>query len=433
MKNMVLLTLIIASLALATDPVTADPNEAKCDAITGSGDAICFFSIDFDTDLTNDDVTYGYRFDSATQISGTDLINALTDAGLIECDYTNGAWGAYITRFASEDQDFTAVWGTEAQQWWGYYNSVDGENYSSSWVGAGSRTLTDGDWDKWVFTVEGTSDFGLWVTDAYGEFDGSTYKNLDNIIGKPTVSFYDSWSGNTEFTKVVNAPYGDNALVTVGADEYIVVKFDHKVMNDVQNPYGIDFLVFGNAFYNASGAADNSSDMGTFTTNGSIFSEDVKVSVSQDGINWYQYSEGPFADGEFPTQGYHWSQVKFAAEGNGWTDIEIDFTQPVDPSIKETLLNGSNVTVASVIAAYGNSGGGTGFDLTESGYDWIKYVKVESAGGEIDAIADVTHCGDAQHPAPAGDVTGDCRVDLADFAQMASGWLSCTWSCQDLN
>jgi len=32
------------------------------------------------------------------------------------------------------------------------------------------------------------------------------------------------------------------------------------------------------------------------------------------------------------------------------------------------------------------------------------------------------YCGDATHPIPAGDLTGDCLVDLFDLAELAAGW-----------
>jgi hypothetical protein len=35
-------------------------------------------------------------------------------------------------------------------------------------------------------------------------------------------------------------------------------------------------------------------------------------------------------------------------------------------------------------------------------------------------------CGDYLHPHPMGDLSGDCRVDIADFAVIASHWMECT-------
>src|SRR5882672_7423234 len=51
-------------------------------------------------------------------------------------------------------------------------------------------------------------------------------------------------SGLTPF----NAAYEASDVVSVGTGGSLVVRFDHQVMNDAANPYGIDLLVFGNTF-----------------------------------------------------------------------------------------------------------------------------------------------------------------------------------------
>ena len=38
----------------------------------------------------------------------------------------------------------------------------------------------------------------------------------------------------------------------------------------------------------------------------------------------------------------------------------------------------------------------------------------------------VAVCGDIIHPIPVGDLSGDCKVDLVDFAMLAENWLVCT-------
>jgi hypothetical protein len=101
-----------------------------------------------------------------------------------------------------------------------------------------------------------------------------------------------------------------------------------------------------------------------------------------------------------------------------------------------------------MIRAYNGSAGGTGFDLRwlspadyaklavdpNTGRRWIQYVRIEddpgsSATTEIDAIADVSCCGDYKHPYPVGDLNKDCRVDFSDIAVIALHWLECTWEC----
>ena len=69
-----------------------------------------------------------------------------------------------------------------------------------------------------------------------------------------------------------------------------------------------------------------------------------------------------------------------------------------------------------------------------TGSRWIQYVRIEddplsTATSEIDAVSDVSCCGDYKHPYPVGDLNLDCRVDMNDFVAFTSHWLDCTWDC----
>jgi hypothetical protein len=246
------------------------------------------------------------------------------------------------------------------------------------------------------------SPYATTLVDSGGSFGPSPYNDPASVLGKPATDFYDPWGGWSGGTtdrrvKLVEPAYnvdadGNKLITTLNNYSYIVVSFDHQVMDDPANPYGMDFLVFGNAFYVGSGFVHDGTDMGTYMLTGGAFTEDVLVSVSQDGENWYTYQDGPYGDTAFPTHAYQWDQAQYDATGNGWTDEQMDFTKPVNPAYYDTLMDGG-LTGAEAIALYEGSGGGTGFDLAESGYDWIQYIKVEGttgfAGGEIDAFADV--------------------------------------------
>ena len=154
------------------------------------------------------------------------------------------------------------------------------------------------------------------------------------------------------------------------------------------------------------------------------------MSVSQDGVTWYSFNNGPFADDLFPTQAYKWDR-----QNARWTDKEMDFTKPVDPNLGYSDF--VDISAADAIDLYDGSGGGTGYDLQNladynnlavdpnTGYRWIQYVKLTGTAesqGVIDAISDVAACGDPTHPCPAGDMNKDCRVDFVDFAILAQHW-----------
>lgn len=249
-----------------------------------------------------------------------------------------------------------------------------------------------------------------------GAFGNQTlYNDPYAVLGEPT-----SIAVNAAFPPVANVPFhikmvepaynldqdGNKVITTLsrrndgGGDTYgsITVKFDHQVYDDPTNPYGIDLNVFGNAFYVGGGTeggyVSDTTDMRSYYLAGGIFAEPVVISVSPDNENWYTYTDGPYGDTAFPTQGFEWDAEQHDLTANGWTDRKMDFTKPVNPAL-DAVLGTSNPRfyAAEALQMYDHSGGGTGIDLAESGFEWIQYVRVESTAqfrdGEIDAFADV--------------------------------------------
>jgi hypothetical protein len=255
------------------------------------------------------------------------------------------------------------------------------------------------------------------------------YNDPNSVLGEPTRRAInnDPLLGNSPFyVSIVSAAYNreyltNNKVLTRfdrksdGAGGFIygsvTVKFDHPVVDDPANPYGIDLNIFGNAFYHASGFPNDTTDFRSSSLIGGIFDEPLVISVSPDNVNWYTYGSGPYGDTAFPTQGYEWSGAQFDATGNGWKTQATDFTKPVNPTLN-SVLGVDGQVAADVMTTYVGSGGGTGVDLAESGFDWIQYVRVNSTsasyGGEIDGFADVRpmRVGDALSITPANVASG---------------------------
>lgn len=232
--------------------------------------------------------------------------------------------------------------------------------------------------------------FATQVTGASADLNGSgLYNSPQAALGSPT-RWYDAFGTAARTTPIESAFNvglgGEKLLVTLNVGSFIELRFDAPVTDDPLNPYGQDFLVFGNAFY--FGDPWPFDNYNTTMVTGGPLEEPVRVSVSQDGVNWTAFAQGPYGDTAFPTNAFAWDRASAS-----WTNQESDFTKPVNPALAATFASGG-MTAADVIDAYDGSGGGTGFDLAAVGLPWIQYVRIEGvnglAGGEIDAVADVS-------------------------------------------
>ena len=237
------------------------------------------------------------------------------------------------------------------------------------------------------------SDFATEVVAHSADLDGSgIYNDPQAVLGQPA-----TWNSDVHAVSMVAPAWdkdenGNPIITTIGADSYIVVKFDHHVEDDPDNPFGVDFLVFGNSYYTGPDSVTETTDMESFYLSGGTFTEPLLIAVSQDGVNWYEYTNGPYGDTGYPTQARAWDRKTHI-----WGDL-LDFTKPVNPAdypFTNTVPHSDGKYYIADIIDYSfkGSAGGTGFDLAESGLKWIQYVKIygddSHADGEIDAISDV--------------------------------------------
>lgn len=237
------------------------------------------------------------------------------------------------------------------------------------------------------------SDFATEVVSATGSFGGSPYDDPASVLGKPTTWIDGLDVGATMACSMVypawnTDPDGNKLITTITPGAQITVTFDHDIVDDPNNPYGIDFIVFGNDLYWGNGMVYSSTDMDEYTiSSGYGWSDPGVVSVAQylDGP-WYTFETGPYFDtNTYPTQAFAWD-----SETDTWAE-ELDWTTPVDPDL-DPAEDFAGLSVADAIDLYAGSAGGTGYDLAESGFDWIRYIRVESNGTsytEVDGFADV--------------------------------------------
>jgi hypothetical protein len=244
--------------------------------------------------------------------------------------------------------------------------------------------------------------------------DGSgLYNDPQSVLGPPARRFYDQLHQRQRAVSIVappvyrESPEGEKLATTLPSGQFIKVRFDEPVEDHPRNPFGIDLILFGNSFFVGQGFVLPDTDMAEYVLYPALFGEQIIVAVSPTGLGdprtrpdqWYTYSQGPFSDGLYPTNAYNWD-----GERRDWGE-ELDFTLPVNPTL--TFADFGGLTAAEAIEAYECSGGGTGYDLSESGFPSIQYVYLTGTGGEVDALADV-------FPA-LGDFDRDGDVDLRDY------------------
>jgi hypothetical protein len=236
---------------------------------------------------------------------------------------------------------------------------------------------------------------------------GDLFTNPMTTLGRPTVvTTGDNWyiplSEPVPLVAVYPA-FRAFEMVMIPKNGSVTVAFDHPVYDNPHNPYGADFIMFGNSFQVIGGGAEWSNGDPNETGNGgSAFVERGQVFVSQDGMSWIEYADGPYADDFAPTLGrvYDTNNVQTnLGPWNLWWGGATDPTVPVDPAVVPSDWSG--MSVAEISRRYRGSSGGTAFDLADlplgvcsnTGWKWIRYVHVERSGAmnpEVDAVADVS-------------------------------------------
>lgn len=315
-------------------------------------------------------------------------------------------------------------------QFWVLYGPMTGSTFPtepqySSWYAADQIYPANGDW--YVFTIgcpdydeswnespaylaeptPAESPYGFKVVDSFITTKAANFKDPNNTLGRPTTYMTGAWGGPV--TPYNPAWMAKELLTLDGEDNYVTIEFDHDVMDDDNNPYGIDLLVFGNSLIVGKSTdyygERDSPEAWVYT--GKIAAEPADVLVSQDGKTWYSYSEPVYCDDWAPTQGLVYDEKNPWTElysGNKWWGLPTDACKPVDPS--KTANDSANLTIKELALRFNGSAGGAGFDLkkfpglpaTKNGKRWIRYVKIMShydeeegewTSAEVDAVADV--------------------------------------------
>jgi hypothetical protein len=166
---------------------------------------------------------------------------------------------------------------------------------------------------------------------SYAPGTGASSSYLNNpsaALGAPALG-----SSVTPFAP----PYTTSQLVGLGAGGEITLQMSTPIVNNPNDPYGINFIIFGNEFF-AEGSGGVVSGLYDHAAS-------ITVEVSQDGATWYTLNPAlaPQAGSLFPT------------DGSGNPQIAVN------PAL--TLADFTGQNLAGIRALYAGSAGGTGYEL----------------------------------------------------------------------
>ncbi len=211
-------------------------------------------------------------------------------------------------------------------------------------------------------------------------------------------------------------PFGTSEIVSIGAGGSLTLAFQPPILDDANNPFGIDFIVFGNSFF-TDGEWPTGVCAGLAADGGS-------VQVSSDGVQWITVP-GVVADGLFPTMGFTDVGPYSPTAGQVRSDPHL----PIDPLL--TLADLQGMSYEQLVEVYAGSAGGTGIDLASVGLASAVAVRIVVPSGfhpnvEIDAVAR------ALPRARSADLNADGIVGGSDLSILLSSFGSSMPSA-DLN
>lgn len=206
--------------------------------------------------------------------------------------------------------------------------------------------------------------------------------------------------GAPETVTPFQPPWQPSQVVSIGVGGSLVLELGSPATDDPGHRFGIDLIVFGNAFF-----SDASYPLGM---PGFCAAEGGLVDLSEDGVNWANVP-GAAAEGALPTLAWLDAGPYDTAAGS----VPTDFLRAVDPALNEASVSGMDY--ADLVAAYDGGAGGVGIDLATTGLSTARFIRFRQPSGsigspEIDAVSVIP-------PTPSPfDLDGSGRVDFGDLA-----------------
>lgn len=225
---------------------------------------------------------------------------------------------------------------------------------------------------------------------ARGNGWGSIYSNYANVAGSTASDAKVKFATGTGY---------ESTGVSLGAfGGYIDFYFQGGITNDPKNPYGVDFVIYGNAF-NANPEAG-------------------AVQVSEDGITWYELAGSQYYEGNFAVSSKTQASGKFSKGYSGTLrNATVNYTGTSSKISAVVTAGTKTMTVDPLINSYG------WWPTAAKGYPAIgAHVNSNSTGTSNVQVAcnDTTFSSTGLTLIPDSDTTADYAYGYADVTPNGS-------------
>lgn len=225
---------------------------------------------------------------------------------------------------------------------------------------------------------------------ARGNGWGSIYSNYANVAGS---------TASDALVKFATGTGYESTGVSLGAfGGYIDFYFQGGITNDAKNPYGVDFVIYGNAF-NANPEAG-------------------AVQVSEDGITWYELAGSQYYEGNFAVSSKTQASGKFSKGYSGTLrNATVNYTGTSSKISAVVTAGTTTMTVDPLINSYG------WWPTAAKGYPAIgAHVNSNSTGTSNVQVAcnDTTFSSTGLTLIPDSDTTADYAYGYADVTPNGS-------------
>lgn len=225
---------------------------------------------------------------------------------------------------------------------------------------------------------------------ARGNGWGSIYSNYANVAGSTASDAKVKFATGTGY---------ESTGVSLGAfGGYIDFYFQGGITNDPKNPYGVDFVIYGNAF-NANPEAG-------------------AVQVSEDGITWYELAGSQYYEGNFAVSSKTQASGKFSKGYSGTLrNATVNYTGTSSKISAVVTAGTTTMTVDPLINSYG------WWPTAAKGYPAIgAHVNSNSTGTSNVQVAcnDTTFSSTGLTLIPDSDTTADYAYGYADVTPNGS-------------